>query len=122
MRVPVFPTHILCDRLLFFPMTAESWLQPDVAEDEIFSGTADSLGMGHPTVVTVLGAGNVASIPATDSLTKIFQDSCSVLLKMNPVNDYLGPFFELRVCIFDQGRLPADCVWRSRHGPVLDRT
>ncbi len=93
-RVPVFPTRILCDRVLFFPLTGESWLQSDVSEHEIFGGTTPSLTAENPTVVAVLGAGNVASIPATDSLTKIFQDSCAVLLKMNPVNEYLGPIFE----------------------------
>lgn len=93
-RVPVFPTHILCDRLLFFSMKAESWLQPEVEEHDVFGQAADLTGGGTPTVVAVLGAGNVASIPATDSLTKIFQDSCAVLLKMNPINDYLGPSFE----------------------------
>ena len=41
----------------------------------------------------MLGAGNVASIPATDMFARLFQDGDLVLLKMNPVNDYLGPLF-----------------------------
>jgi len=49
---------------------------------------------GAPQISLVLGAGNVSSIPLTDTLTKIFQDGYLVLLKMNPVNDYLGPIFE----------------------------
>ena len=36
----------------------------------------------------------MSSIPVADALTKIFQDDCVVLLKMNPVNQYLGPLFE----------------------------
>ena len=42
----------------------------------------------------VLGAGNVAGIPATDMLSKLCVDHRTVLLKMNPVNEYLGPIFE----------------------------
>ena len=42
----------------------------------------------------VLGAGNVSSIPTTDAFTKLFQEGRSVLLKMNPVNESLGPVFE----------------------------
>ncbi len=42
----------------------------------------------------VLGAGNVASIAPMDALTKLFSEKQTVLLKMNPVNAYLGPFIE----------------------------
>jgi aldehyde dehydrogenase (NAD(P)+) len=42
----------------------------------------------------VLGAGNVNSIPAADVLTKMFNEGKVCVLKMNPVNAYLGPFFE----------------------------
>ena len=42
----------------------------------------------------VLGAGNVNSIPAADVLTKMFNEGKTCVLKMNPVNAYLGPFFE----------------------------
>ncbi len=44
-------------------------------------------------VTAVMGAGNVSAIPVTDALTKILQESSAVLLKMNPVNDYLGDCF-----------------------------
>ncbi len=42
----------------------------------------------------VLGAGNVSSIAPTDAFSKLFQEGKVVLLKMNPVNEYLGPIFE----------------------------
>ena len=42
----------------------------------------------------VLGAGNVSSIPPTDAISKIFQEGHVVLLKMNPVNEYLRPHLE----------------------------
>ena len=45
-------------------------------------------------VALVLGAGNIASIAPLDVLYKMFGEGMVCLLKMNPVNDYLGPFFE----------------------------
>src|SRR5690606_37390639 len=45
-------------------------------------------------VALVLGAGNVSSIAAADVFARLFQERKAVLLKMNPVNEYLGPFFE----------------------------
>lgn len=97
LRVPVFPTHQLWDRIVFQPMSAETWLEPGVSADNWFDRSATEHAPQDPAsrrVVLVLGAGNVSAIPATDSLTKIFQQRCAVLLKMNPVNEYLGPLFE----------------------------
>ncbi len=95
-RVPIFPTPELFDSLLFRPMTAEAWLQRDVEPDRLHGDQVSRLlhGEGDSRVVVVLGAGNVSSIPATDALSKIFAESHPVLLKMNPVNAYLGPIFE----------------------------
>ena len=45
-------------------------------------------------VSLVLGAGNVSSIPATDALHKMFVDGNVCVLKMNPVNEWAGPFLE----------------------------
>ena len=45
-------------------------------------------------VCAVLGAGNVNSIPPTDCLYKLFVEGTACVLKMNPVNAYLGPFLE----------------------------
>ena len=45
-------------------------------------------------VVCVLGAGNIAAIPAMDVLTKMFNEGKVCLLKMNPVNAYLGQYLE----------------------------
>ena len=42
-------------------------------------------------VCLVLGGGNVSSIPAMDALYKLFVEDELVLLKMNPVNEALGP-------------------------------
>src|SRR5947208_107893 len=45
-------------------------------------------------VALVLGAGNVASIPPTDVLYKLFVEGKVCMLKMNPVNAHVGPFIE----------------------------
>jgi hypothetical protein len=45
-------------------------------------------------VSLVLGAGNVSSIPASDVLYKMFVDGNVCVLKMNPVNEWAGPFLE----------------------------
>ena len=45
-------------------------------------------------VSLILGAGNVASISPMDALYKLFVEGRVVLIKMSPVNAYLGPFLE----------------------------
>jgi acyl-CoA reductase-like NAD-dependent aldehyde dehydrogenase len=96
-RVPTFPTRQLYDAILFRGMTAETWLEPDAALDNLCGDAPDRLARRTPPkphVALVLGAGNVSAIPVTDALTMILQNDAAVLLKMNPVNDYLGPIFE----------------------------
>jgi acyl-CoA reductase-like NAD-dependent aldehyde dehydrogenase len=45
-------------------------------------------------VCAVLGAGNVNSIPVLDVGTKLFNEGKACVLKMNPVNAYVGPILE----------------------------
>ncbi|HEY6003941.1 MAG TPA: aldehyde dehydrogenase family protein [Anaeromyxobacter sp.] len=45
-------------------------------------------------VCLVLGAGNVNAIAPTDVGTKLFNEGTVCVLKMNPVNAYLGPILE----------------------------
>lgn len=94
-RVPVFPTRGIDDAIVFAGLKAEAWLKPGVESESLFN--LDHLERHSLTplpLTLVLGAGNVSAIPATDVLTKILQDGERVLLKMNPVNDYLKPVFE----------------------------
>src|SRR5262249_18463826 len=93
--VPVMPSGILFDRLLFGDYSARVRMQPDVTEQNLGDHLAAQFRLPRqPAIALVLGAGNVASIPATDALGKLFHEGRVVLLKMNPVNDYLGPLFE----------------------------
>lgn len=97
LRVPVFPTRSLFDRLLFRPIEAHVRMPKGTNEKNLYGDClkrATGCCQEQPVVTLVLGAGNVSSIPITDALTKIFQGNQAVLLKMNPVNEYLGPVFE----------------------------
>ena len=97
LRTQIFPTRQLFDSLLFGPIKAETWLQPNVRKDDLFDPAINGMnapGTAPPQIACVLGAGNVSSIPATDTLTKVFQESKAVLLKVNPVNEYIGGIFE----------------------------
>lgn len=85
---PVFPTDLF-DRLLFPFYSAEVWMQPDR-----LTPSREAKGDVGGKICLVLGAGNVSSIPPTDAFHRLFVENQVVLLKMNPVNDYLGPIFE----------------------------
>ena len=67
-------------------------------------------------VALVLGAGNIASIAPLDVLYKLIAEGQVCLLKMNPINEYLGKFMERvfaglvqRVCA---DRLRCGQCWR----------
>lgn len=45
-------------------------------------------------VSLILGAGNVSSIPPMDAFSKMFVDGNVCVIKMNPVNEWVGPFLE----------------------------
>ncbi len=96
--VPVMPCRGVYDTLLFSGFKAHVWLDPSITRaelDEQIAGYYQLPPEERPTGISVvLGAGNVSSIPPTDALTKLFHYGKVVLLKMNPVNEYLGPIFE----------------------------
>jgi aldehyde dehydrogenase (NAD(P)+) len=93
--VDVFPQSAW-DRLLLSGVSAQVWMQPGVTEANLADTMAVFYRQEHPTgaVALVLGAGNIASIPPLDVLYKLYAEGSVCLLKMNPVNEYLGPVFE----------------------------
>jgi len=96
-EVPVVPEKRLYDALVFAKFSAKAIMEESVNLSNLDDRLAPLYRSGtlkEPKVALVLGAGNVSSIPATDALSKIFLENCVVLLKMNPVNEYLGPVFE----------------------------
>ena len=83
------------DRLVFPGFSADVWMKSHITKDSLERNQAESYRNPDQAgkVSLVLGAGNQSSIPITDSLHKLFVDNSVVLLKMNPVNAYLGPVF-----------------------------
>jgi aldehyde dehydrogenase (NAD(P)+) len=70
-------------------------MQPGVTPANLFDHTA-ALYRNPPRagrVCAVLGAGNIASIPPLDVMDKLYAEGQVVALKLNPVNDYLGPIY-----------------------------
>ena len=94
--VDVFPTKWLSDATFFGGATAQTYLDSSVTIDNVFDDSLQTLKTGAVVngIIVVLGAGNVAAIPITDALSKTLLENHAVILKMNPVNDYLGPIFE----------------------------
>jgi aldehyde dehydrogenase (NAD(P)+) len=95
--VRVFP-RTLFDQVLLNGVRAEIWMQPGITPEALPGQRASSYDRqrGNPTasVGLVLGAGNISSIAPMDTLYKLFTDLSVVILKLNPVNDYLGPYIE----------------------------
>lgn len=82
------------DQLIHRGLSAEAWLQPGVTLDQARTRMGRSYRADHervPGVAVVLGAGNVSAIGPMDALYQLFALDRVVVLKMNPVNAYLGP-------------------------------
>jgi aldehyde dehydrogenase (NAD(P)+) len=93
--VHVFPTTIY-ERLLFCGLSADVWMDPALTPQDF----TDSLATWYqserrePRVALVLGAGNIASIGPLDVLYKLVAEGAVCMLKMSPVNEYLGPILD----------------------------
>jgi hypothetical protein len=92
LRVQVFPAGAF-DRITFPQTTAEIFMQPGVTRDNLVSGQAAAYADPevHAGTALVLAAGNVASLGPRDVLSKLFVEGKVVVMKANPVNDYLVP-------------------------------
>ena len=92
--VHIFPNNFV-ESLLFSGISAEVWMQKDVDPENIDKHMASFYRKKDPTgkVALVLGAGNVNSIPAYDALYRLIAFGHVVLLKMNPVNEYMTPVY-----------------------------
>ena len=95
--VQVMPAS-LRDRMLLPGVRAEVWMRRGETPETIRAGAARLYQTPEASrsgaVALVLGAGNVSSITPLDVLYKLIVENQVVLLKMNPVNDYLTPLFE----------------------------
>lgn len=91
-----FPQTIW-DRIIFQGITGDIWLEDGLPSDD--PATLQATKYKDPGyqggVSLVLGAGNASMLPICDSLHKLFTDLKVVALKLNPVNDHLGPLIEI---------------------------
>jgi acyl-CoA reductase-like NAD-dependent aldehyde dehydrogenase len=83
----ILPANLI-DRVLFLGYRGEVWLEPDAAptQGRIYR---------EPTpcqVALILGAGNVSAIVAMDLLSELFSENRVAIVKMNPVNAYMGEY------------------------------
>ena len=96
LAVKVFP-HTLMETLLAGGVSAEVWMEPGVTASNLASNTAQAYSQPDASrsgkVALVLGAGNVAAIAPLDVLYKLLVQHQVCIVKLNPVNDYLLPFF-----------------------------
>lgn len=93
-RVEVFPGDTL-DTLALPGTQTHVHLQPGLGLPTL--GSRGRLYRGAPyvpAIALVLGAGNAAAIPCMDLLTRMFNHGMACVLKMHPLNSYLGPLYE----------------------------
>jgi aldehyde dehydrogenase (NAD(P)+) len=108
--IDVFPTT-LDERILYSGITAQVWMEPGVDIADLPDLTASFYRDPSPVgnLAVVLAAGNIASIAPLDVIHEMFNEGKVVVLKMNPVNDYLGPYFEeIFAALVDDGYLRFD--------------
>ena len=93
--IQTFPMNTI-DGILFKDVTADVHMQAGVTEERLESDRARFYKHAdhNGRVVLVLGAGNISAIPPMDVITKMFNEGKVCILKMNPVNAYVGPFIE----------------------------
>ncbi len=90
----VFPQNTL-DTLMWTGFRAEVWIEPGQEPTQGAIYRKKKKGeTWQGKIGLVLGAGNVASIGPMDALYKLVIDDEVALVKTNPVNAYLQPFWE----------------------------
>lgn len=88
--------HSIWDHLLLSGVKAEVWMQKGVTAANLPDHAALAYDIPPAQrsgkVALILGAGNIASIAPLDVFQKLFLENQVVILKMNPVNDYLTDY------------------------------
>lgn len=91
--------HSIWDHLLLSGVKVDVWMEPGVTPSNLKANSASAYDSANPAhkqgaLALVLGAGNIAAIAPLDVFYKLFNENQVVILKMNPVNDYLIDFLE----------------------------
>ncbi len=91
----IYPNNKI-EAMILSGITAEAWMQQGVTEENVNEHMALFYKQKNPEgkVALVLGAGNVNCIPLLDALYRLIAHGQVVLLKINPINEYLGPIWE----------------------------
>lgn len=91
----VFPNKFI-EKLTFPLLNAEIRFSKSMNFDQIneYRGFKQRIGTDSGSVTLVLGAGNVSSIPFLDTIFHLVANRSTIILKLNPVNDYLNPVFQ----------------------------
>ena len=90
----VFPNNFI-DKITFPFIDAKVYFNKSMSFEDInkYRGFSKRYDI-DPSITLVLGAGNFSSIPYLDVLYHLITRKSVILLKLNPVNDYLKPVFE----------------------------
>ena len=90
----VFPNNFV-ERITFPFIDAKVIFNKSMSFDDInkYRGFSKRYDI-DPSITLVLGAGNFSSIPYLDVLYHLITRKSVILLKLNPVNEYLKPVFE----------------------------
>jgi acyl-CoA reductase-like NAD-dependent aldehyde dehydrogenase len=83
----VIPANLL-DRVLWLGYRGEVWIEPGQPATQGQIYRESTVGQ----VSLILGAGNVSAIVAMDVLSKLFAENQVAIVKMNPVNAYVGEY------------------------------
>ena len=91
----VYPNNFL-EKLILSNYYIDVWMKDSVTPKNLEDSVALFYKQHNPNgrVSLVLGAGNVSSIVPLDIFYKLYAEGEVVMIKMNPINDYLGPIFE----------------------------
>jgi acyl-CoA reductase-like NAD-dependent aldehyde dehydrogenase len=94
-EIDAFPVSAF-DRLAFLGFRGSVLLAPGIDRADAVRRQAGFYRQRAPEggVSLILGAGNVSSIPPMDVLSKLIVEGYVCLLKMNPVNEWVGPILE----------------------------
>jgi len=95
LEIALMPASTL-DRVRFSGFAGSALMESGVRLEDARANQAAFYQQQHPEggLSAILGAGNVSSIPAMDVATKMFIEGRVCALKMNPVNEWVGPFLE----------------------------
>ena len=90
----VFPNNMI-ERISFPFVNAKVYFNKSMSFEDInlYRGFSKRYDI-DPSITLVLGAGNYSSIPYLDVMYHLVTRRSVILLKLNPVNEYLKPVFE----------------------------